>query len=144
MKKISTPVFVSALALFNNAGEILLQRRHLGSVHGGLWEFPGGKIEPEESPESALLREIDEELGLHLAMSDLEPVTFASGTTGPESDARALVIFLYRSRLCDGEPRCLAGEEIAWFAPPQLALLDMPPLDYPLAARLLAMLDKKA
>ncbi len=143
MKKNSTPLFVTALALRDDTGRILLQKRRSGSVHGGLWEFPGGKIEHGESPESALVREIDEELGLCLRVSDLEPVTFASSDSVPDGGARPLVIFLYMCRTWNGEPRCLGGEEIAWCAPELIANLDMPPLDYPLAERLLRLLVPK-
>ena len=141
VKNISTLTLVSAVALVDEAGEILLQRRRAGSEHGGLWEFPGGKLEPGESPESALVREISEELGIGLDSTVLEPVTFASGRHGQGSDAGPIVIFLYICRAWDGEPRCLEGEQIGWFAPSRIASLDMPPLDYPLAQRLLRTLE---
>jgi len=132
---------VVAAAFVARDGHILMHRRNRNSVHGGLWEFPGGKIEKAESPETALVREINEELGVAVELRDLAPVAFASGeTAGP--DARApLVILLYTCRKWSGNPRCLEGEEIAWFAPEELAELDMPPLDYPLAAQLVRYLS---
>ena len=115
----------------------MLQRRRIGGVHGGLWEFPGGKVEPGESPESALLREIEEELGIRLDQSALLPLTFASGPAQPPKSLRPLVILLYTCRAWHGDPFCHEGEEIRWFSPDALAELEMPPLDYPLAGALL-------
>src|SRR5690606_29347867 len=82
----STVLIVVAVAMLDENRRILMHRRHRDSVHGGLWEFPGGKIEPGETPESALVREISEELGVELAENDLRPLNFASGSTaGPDS-----------------------------------------------------------
>ena len=123
-----------AAALIDEAGRVLLQQRKLGGSHGGLWEFPGGKVEDDEIPENALVREIFEELGVTIAAPDLVPAAFAS-------DARAIgrepyLILLYQCRRWTGEPRCLDGEAIAWYALDALDALDMPPLDRPLAAAL--------
>ena len=140
MQEISTPVLVVAAALLAPEGRVLMQRRRLGGEHGGLWEFPGGKVEPGESPESALLREFAEELGVGLDSAAIEPLSFASDPSLPPSQGRRHVILLYTCRRWQGEPRCLEGEEIAWFAPESLAGLPMPPLDYPLARALVSAL----
>ncbi len=119
-------------------GRVLLQRRRLDAQHGGLWEFPGGKVEAGETPVAALTREIDEELGIALAAGDLRPLTFASNATLAPGEGRGIVILLYTCRSWRGEAECRDGEEIAWFAPQQLRKLAMPPLDYPLAEALIA------
>ena len=134
MQNFSTPVFVVAVALIDEDRRVLLQRRRLGSEHGGLWEFPGGKIEPGETPQAAALREIDEELAVVLDPAALVPLTFASDADSPPPPRRAVVILLYTCRSWQGEAECRDGEEIRWFAPSELTGLEMPPLDYPLAA----------
>jgi 8-oxo-dGTP diphosphatase len=132
MKKIPTVVLVVAVALLNDAGQVLMQRRRRGAEHGGLWEFPGGKVEVDETLGESLCREICEELGIALNPAALEPLTFATSPDQPH------VILLYTCRYWTGEPACLEGEEIAWFAPEAVLSLDMPPLDVPLAQALLA------
>lgn len=132
---VSPMVWVVAVAPIATDGRVLLQRRRLDRAHGGLWEFPGGKIEPGESPEAAARREIAEELGVDLDVRDLHPVSFASDPPH--------IVLLYICREWRGEPRCLDAEEIAWFAPEALARLAMPPLDYPLAEALLAALQNR-
>ena len=104
-----------------------MQKRRLSGAHGGLWEFPGGKIEALETPVTALVREITEELGLVLKAEALSPLTFATDPGQPH------VILLYTCRQWSGEPVCLDGEELGWFAPEALAGLAMPPLDIPLS-----------
>lgn len=127
MKKIPTVVPVVALALIAANGQVLMQRRRIGAEHGGLWEFPGGKVEAGETLVSALLREIKEELGLTLKVESLEPLSFAASPDQPH------VILLYTCRSWEGDPVCLDGEEIGWFAAEALDDLAMPPLDVPLA-----------
>lgn len=136
MQKIPTITIVVAVALIRNDGCVLMQRRPIAKAHGGLWEFPGGKVEPGESLESALSREIREELGIELEPVGLAPLTFASDPRHPQTPREDIVILLYTCRHWEGEPRCLDAEEIGWFAPDALADLAMPPLDYPLARAL--------
>jgi 8-oxo-dGTP diphosphatase len=134
LEEFSTPLLVVAVAILDRDGRVLMQRRRQDAVHGGLWEFPGGKVEAGETAEMAALREIDEELGLSLDASELAPLTFASGRAARPSDgSRGLVLLLYTCRRWQGEARCRAGEEIRWFAAEELRGLAMPPLDYPLA-----------
>lgn len=144
MPKISTPLLVAAAALIAGDGRVLMQRRRLGSEHGGLWEFPGGKLEPGEAPESALVREIDEELGIALDRDALVPLAFASSTAGQAEAEPGLVILLYTCRGWQGVPVCHDGEEIRWFAFDELAGLAMPPLDYPLAEALIRAFRKNS
>jgi len=120
------PVLVVAAALTDAAGHILLQRRQKGAEHGGLWEFPGGKVEPGEHPRSALARELAEELAVVVNESGLAPLGFA--TTAGDA-ARPIVLLLYRCEQWSGEPRCLDAEAIAWVRPQDIAGLAMPPLD---------------
>lgn len=118
-----------------------MQQRRFTGVHGGLWEFPGGKLEPGEDPEDAALRELGEELGITLDRAALEPVGFASGHTAPAGEggkapARALVILLYLCREWQGTPRPLEAAQLDWLHPEAIGGLSMPPLDYPLARAL--------
>jgi 8-oxo-dGTP diphosphatase len=142
-------IWVVAVALIASDGSVLMQRRRLNSAHGGLWEFPGGKIEGDETPEIAAFREIREELGVDLDISALHAVSFASDAAISSSPGSPLpvassapnpyqthVILLYSCRRWEGQPACLDAEEIGWFAPEQLEQLAMPPLDYPLARAL--------
>ena len=125
---------VVAVALIDPGGRILLQQRRADRQHGGLWEFPGGKVEPRETAVAGLIREIDEELGLLLEEDELVWLAQA------EDAVAGIVISLYTCRRWTGEPRCLDAAAIGWFAPGELAPLPMPPLDRPLAAALRAML----
>ena len=134
MEKIPTWICVVALALHDDRGRWLMHRRPLHKHHGGLWEFPGGKVEPGERPREALVREIQEELGLSLAPHAVQPVAFAEeNETG---SAKPIVIMLYSSSW-DGSPvAALEGGEIAWFKPHAIDLLPKPPLDIELSRRL--------
>ena len=145
MEKNLTLIPVVALALIDGSGRVLLQQRRRGGAHGGLWEFPGGKIKPGETPEMALFREIDEELGIAIDPANLAPVAFASDPAQPPAQREPYVILLYTCRTWLGEPQCLAGEAIDWFSVEALAdmarLADtMPPLDVPLAQALLRVI----
>jgi 8-oxo-dGTP diphosphatase len=132
MEKNPTMLFVVAAALTNQAGEILLQKRPEGKQMAGLWEFPGGKVEPSESPESALVRELREELGIEVSALDLLPITFVSEPLG----ARHLVLLLYRCTQWQGEPAALDSPELRWLRPSDMHQLQMPPADVPLVLAL--------
>lgn len=137
MEKTPTFIPVVAAALLRHDGRVLMQRRSLATAHGGLWEFPGGKLEAGESPESALLREIEEELGIALDPAALVPLSFASDPALPPAPRAPHVILLYTCKRWSGEPHCHVGEEIGWFLPGEIPGLSMPPLDYPLASALI-------
>jgi 8-oxo-dGTP diphosphatase len=121
---------VVAVALVDANGQILLQRRRPERQHGGLWEFPGGKLNPSETAIAGLLREVWEELGLRLAEVDLQWLAQA------EDPAAQIVIKLYTCRTWTGDPECLDAAELGWFTAGELAALAMPPLDVPLAQAL--------
>ncbi len=129
-------MLVVAAALIDGKGRILLQQRRLGSEHGGLWEFPGGKVEPGETPQIAIVREIEEELGVRLDPDQLVPVSFASDPAAPEPPKRAYVILLYCCRSWQGEVECRDAEALGWYLPGDVEGLPMPPLDYPLMTSL--------
>jgi len=133
----STPTLVAAVALIAPGPLVLMQRRRSQAMHGGLWEFPGGKLESNEAPEAAAVREIGEELGLVVEPGALVPVGFASSGAGGQAP---LVILLYMCRRWSGNAQPLDAEELGWFAPDDLAGLAMPPLDYPLAEALVRAL----
>ena len=127
---------VVAAALIDDGGRILLQQRRPERQHGGLWEFPGGKVEPRETAIAALIREIDEELGVGLEATDL------TWLAREEDAAAGLVISLYTCSRWTGAPHCLDAAGIGWFAPGEMMALPMPPLDRPLATALKTMLQK--
>lgn len=129
-----TPMLVVAVALAGADGRILMQQRSLSAVHGGLWEFPGGKVEAGESPEAAAIRELHEELAVRIEPASLLPVGFATGVTEGESRGqRPLVILLYACTSWKGVAQACEGEAIAWCPLETIHRLPMPPLDYPLA-----------
>ena len=124
---------VVALALIDDVGRVLMQRRPAHRTHGGLWEFPGGKVEPGEGPRAALVREIQEELGIVVALDELFPVNFAvHEPTGSNPVQELPLLLLYACRLWQGSPVCEPGAALVWDAPEALAALPMPPLDVPL------------
>lgn len=127
---------VVAAALVDPAGRLCMQQRPADRQHGGLWEFPGGKVEPGESPAMALQRELAEELGIAVAAEALVPCGFAA-------DA-GLVILLYAARVWHGSPKCLDAMALQWVAPDAVARLAMPPLDYPLAEQIARLLSTGA
>jgi 8-oxo-dGTP diphosphatase len=129
-------VTVAAVALVDNDGRVLVQRRPPGKPLAELWEFPGGKVESGETPENALIRELREELAIEVTGACLAPATFASHPLGD----RHLVLLLYVCRKWSGEPRPLAASELRWVRPVGLHALDMPPADKPLPALLEALL----
>jgi 8-oxo-dGTP diphosphatase len=102
----------------------------------GLWEFPGGKVEPGERPEAALARELEEELGIEVDSAALSPAAFASA----DNEGRHMLLLLYLCREWSGEPRALDAEELAWVSPAEMAALPMPPADEPLIPLLARLL----
>ena len=123
-----------ALALSDGEGRWLMHRRPSHKHHGRLWEFPGGKVEPRENPRDALVREIEEELGIALDRGSLSPAGFADEVL---TGARApIVIMLYKSPWDGSAPTALEGGAIGWFTPAEIAQLDKPPLDIALAHHL--------
>ena len=127
MAKIPTWMTVVAAALADGDGRFLLQKRPTGKQHGGLWEFPGGKVEPGESPRNALVREVNEELTLTVDPSDAEPIVFAESE--PDGGAPGIVLLLYRICRWTGKPVAEDGAEIGWFTLAEANRLPMPPLD---------------
>lgn len=123
-------VLVSAVALIDPDGRVLLARRPEGRPMAGLWEFPGGKVEPDETPEAALIRELQEELGIGTWESCLAPLSFASH--GYEEFH--LLMPLFACRKWEGVPRPREGQTLAWARPGELRDYPMPPADRPLVA----------
>ena len=121
-------VLVSAVALIDRDGRVLLAQRPAGKLMAGLWEFPGGKIETGETPEAALIRELGEELGIDTAESCLAPLTFASHSY----DDFHLLMLVYVCRKWTGTPCPLEGGELAWVWASRLRDYEMPPADIPL------------
>jgi 8-oxo-dGTP diphosphatase len=121
-------VLVSAVALIDPDGRVLLAQRPEGKSLAGLWEFPGGKVEPGETPEAALIRELKEELDIDTWASCLAPLTFASHSY-PEFH---LLMPLFACRKWQGTVRSLEGQALAWVAPNRLRHYPMPPADLPL------------
>ena len=125
-------LLVSAVALIDADGRVLLARRPEGKPMAGLWEFPGGKVAPGETPEAALDRELREELGIDICVPCLAPLTFASHSY----DDFHLLMPLYVLRKWDGIVRPREGQKVAWVRPSRLADYPMPPADAPLVAML--------
>jgi 8-oxo-dGTP diphosphatase len=123
-------LLVAACALVDPDGRVLLAKRPAGKPLAGLWEFPGGKIEPGETPEAALIRELEEELGIRIAGKCLAPLSFASHSY-PDFH---LLMPLYVCRRWDGEIEARQGQELAWVRARRLADYAMPPADEPLKA----------
>ncbi|PWJ22135.1 8-oxo-dGTP diphosphatase [Jannaschia seohaensis] len=121
-------VLVSAVALVDADGRVLLAQRPEGKSMAGLWEFPGGKVEPGESPEVALIRELQEELGIDTWASCLAPLTFASHAY---SDFH-LLMPLFVCRKWNGIPKSNENQALAWVKPMKLRDYPMPPADLPL------------
>jgi 8-oxo-dGTP diphosphatase len=121
-------LLVSAVALIDPEGRILLAQRPPGKSLAGLWEFPGGKVEPGETPEQALIRELQEELGIDTQVSCLAPLTFASHSY-PDFH---LLMPLFACRRWQGIPSPREGQTLAWVRPDRLRDYPMPPADLPL------------
>jgi 8-oxo-dGTP diphosphatase len=131
---------VVAAALVDTEGRVLLQQRAPGRSMAGLWEFPGGKVESAELPEAALVRELEEELGIRVGATDLAPACFASEMVGD----RHMILLLYICRDWRGEPRPLDATALRWVRPADMAALAMPPADKPLIGLLEALLQAPA
>jgi 8-oxo-dGTP diphosphatase len=121
-------ILVAAVALIDADGRVLLAQRPEGRSMAGLWEFPGGKVEPGETPEGALIRELHEELGIDTWSSCLAPLTFASHAY-PEFH---LLMPLFACRRWQGTPVPREGQRLAWVRPARMADYPMPPADLPL------------
>ncbi|PZM09451.1 8-oxo-dGTP diphosphatase MutT [Rhizobium tubonense] len=121
-------LLVAACALIDVDGRILLAQRPEGKSLAGLWEFPGGKVEPGETPEETLVRELDEELGITTRIACLAPLTFASHTY----ETFHLLMPLYVCRRYEGIPAGREGQAIKWVRPQALRDYPMPPADEPL------------
>lgn len=131
-----SPLLVVAVALIDPDGRVLLQQRPPGKPMAGLWEFPGGKVEPGETPEAALVRELEEELGIRTHASCLAPATFASEALGE----RHLLLLLYVCRKWEGMPEARHATALKWVRPAQIYALEMPPADLPLIGLLDALI----
>jgi 8-oxo-dGTP diphosphatase len=121
-------VLVSAVALIDPDGRILLAQRPEGKSMAGLWEFPGGKVEAGETPEVALIRELQEELGIDTWASCLAPLTFASHAY----DDFHLLMPLFACRKWEGTPQSREGQALKWVRPNELRDYPMPAADVPL------------
>lgn len=121
-------VLVSAVALIDVEGRILLAQRPEGKSMAGLWEFPGGKIELGETPEQALIRELHEELGINTWDSCLAPLTFASHSY----EGFHLLMPLFACRKWEGTPQSRENQSLKWVRPKNLRDYPMPDADVPL------------
>lgn len=123
-------VLVSAVALIDVDGRVLLAQRPEGKSMAGLWEFPGGKVEEGETPENALIRELQEELGIDTWASCLAPLTFASHSY----DDFHLLMPLFACRKWEGTPQAREGQTLKWVKPNEMRDYPMPAADVPLIA----------
>ena len=129
-------LLVAAVALIDADGRVLLAKRPEGKMLAGLWEFPGGKFEPGERPEAALIRELKEELGIDVEKSCLAPLTFASHAY----EDFHLLMPLYVCRRWNGLVQALEGQELKWAKARDLRNYPMPPADLPLIPHLQELL----
>lgn len=135
MEKESTVTLVVAVAMLDHEGRLLLQQRPAGKRHGGMWEFPGGKVEANENPRFSLVREVEEELFVRLNVELLTPAGFAEE---PRANGDpAIVMLLYTASAWHGEIEPLEAQRWGWFAPAQATALDLPPMDRALLERFL-------
>ena len=129
-------LLVVACALLDTDNRILIAQRPEGKSLAGLWEFPGGKVDPGESPEEALIRELREELGVETKTACLAPLTFASHAY-PDFH---LLMPLYVCRRWSGMPQSREGQALKWVRAKALRDYPMPPADEPLIAPLIELL----
>lgn len=125
-------LLVAAVALVDADDRVLLARRPEGKSMAGLWEFPGGKLQDGETPEAALIRELNEELGIDTHESCLAPIGFASHSY----DDFHLLMPLFVCRVWEGMPQPREDQELAWVRPNAMRDYPMPPADVPLVAQL--------
>jgi 8-oxo-dGTP diphosphatase len=121
-------VLVVAAALIDAEGRVLLAQRPANKSLGGFWEFPGGKVEPGEAPEAALVRELKEELAIEAAIRDLEPLSFVSWAYRDFH----LLMPLWALRNWAGRPEAVEAQALAWAYPAEMDRYPMPPADGPL------------
>ena len=117
---------------------VLIAQRHPDDFMGGKWEFPGGKLEPDESPEESLARELQEELGVEIRVGKILEVVYHRY---PEKN---VLLLFYTCELINGEPQPLEVEEVAWVSTRDLPQLDWVPADIPLVRRLWGGLDQNS
>ena len=130
-------LLVTAVALVDADGRVLLGQRAADKHMGGMWEFPGGKVHAGETPENALVRELKEELGIDISQSCLAPFTFASHTYAiPENKSFHLLMPLFICRVWQGTVQGMEGQALKWVRPNDMGKIDMPPADRPLVAML--------
>ena len=129
-------LLVAACALVDADNRVLLAQRPEGKTLAGLWEFPGGKIEPGETPEETLIRELREELGIEVKAACLAPFTFASH----EYEKMHLLMPLFVCRRWEGNVQSLEGQKLAWVEPKKMRSFPMPPADEPLIPMLIDLL----
>ncbi len=134
LKNNPTWQLVVAAALFDEEGRWLMHRRPENKPHGGLWEFPGGKVENAENPPFALVRELHEELGIGVDASDLKPAHFAHEPH--DWSVRPIVLLLYKLAAWTGNPVAMEGGSVGWFRQDEIMALDKAPLDIALAERM--------
>ena len=125
-------LLVAAIALVDADGRVLIAQRPEGKHLAGLWEFPGGKVEPGETPEQTIIREAREELGINIEQSCLAPLTFASHSYADFH----LLMPLYVCRIWNGVARSMEGQDLKWVRPTEMDAGSMPPADAPLVAHL--------
>jgi 8-oxo-dGTP diphosphatase len=129
-------LIVAACALIDADGRVLIAKRPANKDMAGLWEFPGGKVDPGERPEQTLIRELKEELGIDVQEACLAPLTFASHPY-PQFQ---LLMPLWVCRRWEGEVKALEGQELAWVRPKTLRDYPMPPADEPLIPHLIELI----
>lgn len=129
-------LLVAACALVDADGRVLLSQRPEGKQLAGLWEFPGGKVEPNETPEECIVRELLEEIGVETKIACLAPLTFASHSY----DDFHLLMPLYVCRRFWGIPKGLEGQALKWVRPRDMRDYPMPPADAPLIPFLIDLL----
>ena len=129
-------LLVACAVLVDVDGRVLVTSRPASKDMAGLWEFPGGKLEPRETPEAALVRELREELGIETATSCLAPCGFASHSY----ERVHLVLLAFAIRKWRGRPQPREGQALQWLRVNDLFALDMPPADQPLLGQIAAIL----